>query len=620
MQREFTQRLSARQTELRTLCAALYPDGDGVFAQLSAVMEQRFAERSNALKALDRQRENHPDWFRGNGIVGMCLYADRFAGNLNGVRERLGYFEELHINYLHLMPFLDTEKGKSDGGYAVSDFRRVRPDLGTMDDLEALTAACREKGIAVCMDFVMNHTSEAHEWARRARAGEQAYQDYYFFYENREFPDRYDLHVPQVFPSTAPGNFTYLDDIGKYVMTQFYPYQWDLNYQNPAVLSTMTDNLLFLANKGIDVMRIDAVPYIWKELGTDCRNLPQVHTIVRLLHLVCEIVCPGVLLLGEVVMAPEKLAPYFGSPDAPECHMLYNATTMCTTWHTVATKDVRLLRCQTDIVSALPKKQVFLNYLRCHDDIGWGLDYPFLQQLGMEEVPHKAFLNAFFTGEYPGSFARGERYNDAPALGDARLCGTTASLLGVEAAESSDDCRALRQAVKRVFMLHAYLLSQSGIPMMYSGDEIGALNDYSYHDSPDTFDDSRYLHRGKFPWEQTALRNRSDTRQGRIYQGVKRLIQIRQTEEIFSSKAMVQTFDAGSDAVLGIKRYFNNRILTMVYNFSEEWQHIHLNAYGPHTDLVSRREIHLSGEWELPPYEFLWMLSRSIDESHLFKA
>lgn len=610
MNNEFDLRLENRLNELKKIYLSLYPDSEKGFNSLITMLKKQYNARSKELKELDRIRERHPDWYKGNGIVGMCIYVDRFAGTLSGVRQKLDYLKELNINYLHLMPFLDTEKGKSDGGYAVSDFRKVRPDLGTMADLEKLTSACRKNGICVCSDFVMNHTSEAHEWARKAREGDKEYQDCYFFYSDREIPDRYDSMVPQVFPTTAPGNFTYLEELDQYVMTQFYPYQWDLNYANPNVLSAMTGNLLFLANKGIDVIRIDAVPYIWKELGTDCRNLPQVHSIVRLLHLICEVVCPGVLLLGEVVMAPEKLAPYFGSADTPECHMLYNATTMCTTWHTVATKDVRLLKRQTDIVSALPKNEIFLNYLRCHDDIGWGLDYPYLRNFGMEEVPHKAFLNAFFTGEFPDSYARGERYNDDPTLGDARLCGTTASLLGVETAERSVYPYFPKAAIERILMLHAYLLSQSGIPILYYGDEIGMLNDFSYHDDPDTRDDSRYLHRGKFPWDQAELRNNPAARQGMIYQGIRRLIGIRQKEDIFSSKAIVQTFDTGSDSVLGIKRYYNNQILTMAYNFSDQWQHIRLNACGSHTDLISGSELFLSGEWELPPYHFLWMLHR----------
>ena len=608
MRSEWERRMDRRGEELKSLYLSLYPEHSPAMDALLEILQKRYRARPTDLKRRDRSRELAPDWYKGNDLLGMCLYVEPFAGTLRGVREKLDYLEECGVNYLHLMPFLDTVDGRSDGGYAVASFRRVKPGLGTMADLKALTADCHARGISVCVDLVMNHTSEDHLWARRARAGDPIYQNYYFFYDDRKIPDEYEKHVPQVFPTTAPGNFTYREDIQKYVLTSFYPYQWDLNYQNPAVFNAMADNMLYLANKGIDVIRIDAVPYIWKELGTDCRNLPQVHTIVRMLRLLCELVCPGVLLLGEVVMAPEKLAPYFGPASAPECHMLYNATTMCTTWHTVATRDTRLLRHQADTVAALPKDYIFLNYLRCHDDIGWGLDYPYLRQFGMEEIPHKAYLNAFFTGEFPGSFARGERYNDDPRLGDARLCGTTASLLGIEAAEDAGDTQALECAIDRELMLHAWLLGQSGVPILYAGDEIGQRNDYSYRDDPQKAEDSRYIHRGAFDWAQSELRHDPATRQGKLFQGLRKLEKIRCEQSIFSADADVAAFDAGNTALLGIRRRRKGRTLTMVYNFSEHWQHAELNAAGSHVDLVRGETIDLVGTWELPPYGFVWLL------------
>ena len=607
---EFDRRLAARLEELKGLFFSLYPNNTEALDGLMNTLMSAYRARSTALKKRDRAREARPDWYKGNDLLGMCLYVDQFAGTLNGVREKLGYLKETGVNYLHLMPFLDMVDGRSDGGYAVASFRRVKPELGTMADLEALTADCHAEGISVCMDFVMNHTSEEHVWAKKARAGEKEFQDYYFFYDDRTVPDEYEKHVPQVFPTTAPGNFTYLDELGKYVLTSFYPYQWDLNYANPAVLTAMTDNMLFLANKGLDVIRIDAVPYIWKTLGTDCRNLPEVHSIVRLMRLVCEIVCPSVLLLGEVVMAPEKLAPYFGSVEHPECHMLYNATTMCTTWHTVATRDTRLLRHQANTVAGLPKSYVFLNYLRCHDDIGWGLDYPYLRRFGMEEVAHKAFLNAFFTGEHAGSFAKGERYNDDPRLGDARLCGTTASLLGIELAEYFDDAAGKELAIQRDLMLHAWLLSQSGVPILYAGDEIGQLNYYDYHNDPLKADDSRYLHRGPFRWDEAEQRLNPTARQGRLFLGIRKLVELRRANAIFDADAQVWSFDAGDDALLGVKRFRDGRTLTMVYNFSEYWKHAQLYAYGRHTELLRGDELDLNGHWDLPPYGYIWLLSK----------
>ena len=609
MKSEFDTRLSRRLKELEALYLSLYPAHQQELDRLLKMLSGHYQKRSRLLKLRDRAREADPGWYKGNDLLGMCLYVDRFAGTLQGVRGKLGYLQELGVNYLHLMPFLDTVDERSDGGYAVASFRKVKPALGTISDLAELTADCHERNISVCMDFVMNHTAVDHPWAKKARSGDEEYQQFYFFYRDRTIPDEYEKYVPQVFPVTAPGNFTWLEDMQAYVLTSFYPYQWDLNYKNPAVFHAMIDNLLFLANKGIDIIRIDAVPYIWKELGTDCRNLPQVHTIVRMLYLICEAVCPSVLLLGEVVMAPEKLAPYFGEVEFPECHMLYNATTMCTTWHTVATRDARLLRHQVEAVAALPKDYVFLNYLRCHDDIGWGLDYPWLRQFGMEEVPHKAYLNAFFTGEYPGSYAKGELYNNDPRLGDARLCGTTASLLGVETAEKNADSRELEKAITRDVMLHAWLLAQSGIPILYAGDELGQLNDYSYHDDPKKAADSRYVHRGAFLWDEAELRRRTDTRQGSLFRQIRQLAEIRRSYPVFSSDAEVSTFDAGDHALLGIKRSLNGQTLTMVFNFSEAWQHAGLAADGRHRNLITGEELVLDGTWNLPPHGFVWLLS-----------
>ena len=605
----FQKRLERHHDELRWLYMELY-NNDDMFAELSSQLYEYYIQRGQQLKERDALREQEPDWYKKNDILGMMMYIDNFAGNLKGVEEKLDYLKQCQVNYIHLMPFLDTPKGRSDGGYAVSDFRKVQPELGTMDDLESLTQACHEKGMNVCMDFVMNHTSEDHEWAVRARRGEGEYMGRYFFYHDYSIPAEYEKTVPQVFPTTAPGNFTWLQEAGHFVMTTFYPYQWDLNYRNPRVFNEMVYNLLFLANKGIDVMRIDAVPYIWKELGTNCRNLPQVHTIVRMIRMICEIVCPGVLLLGEVVMEPEKVVPYFGTVEKPECHMLYNVTTMATTWNSVATRDVRLLKLQMDIVSRLPKEYVFLNYLRCHDDIGWGLDYVWLMQFGIGEVSHKRYLNDFLTGQYPGSFARGELYNSDPTSGDARLCGTTASLCGIEKAAYEGDESALEQAVKLDLMLHAYMLTQSGIPVIYSGDEIGQENDYSYHKEADRWGDSRYLHRGKFNWDLAEKRTEKGSVQEKLFTGIHHLEEIRRSHSVFDTNADVCVLDTRDDSVLGIARSNADEKLTALFNFSEYEKTVHLDDDGgEYIDLISGIKIEGS-DLEMPGYGVYWLLNK----------
>ena len=358
---EFRERYLKHADELRWLYCELYHNDLQAFDYFTEMMYQAYLARPERLTLMDRAREAFPEWYRGHNLVGMLMYVNAFAGTLKGVEKKLDYISECGVNYLHLMPLLESPKDRSDGGYAVSDFRKVQPELGTMEDLQSLSDKCHDRGIALCLDFVMNHTSEDHEWAKRARAGEREYQNRYFFYDSWEIPNAYEQTVPQVFPTTAPGNFTWCREAEKAVMTTFYPYQWDLNYSNPLVFNDMTDNMLYLCNHGIDIIRLDAVPYIWKALGTPCRNLAQVHTLVRIMRMVTEVVCPGTLLLGEVVMEPSKVVPYFGSVEKPECHMLYNVTTMASIWHTVATKDVRLLAKQLRKVFALPSQYTFLN-------------------------------------------------------------------------------------------------------------------------------------------------------------------------------------------------------------------------------------------------------------------
>ena len=602
----FQRRLDQRQEELRALYNTIYPNDQQAYEYFVAMLHRMFLSRKEALHEQDAQREQDPQWFKAKDFVGMMLYTNAFGGTLQGVKEKLGYLNECGVNYLHLMPLLLSPEGRSDGGYAVADFRTVQPQLGTMEDLEALADACRAQGTCLCLDFVMNHTSEDHEWAKKARAGEPGYRERYFFYDNWDIPNRYEETVPQVFPTTAPGNFTWLEDCQQVVMTTFYPYQWDLNYANPVVMNDMTENLLYLTNRGIDVIRLDAVPYIWKELGTSCRNLPMVHTMVRLMRLACEIVCPSVLLLGEVVMEPAKVVPYFGSTEKPECHMLYNVTTMATTWHTLATGDVSLLRRQLDTVCALPKEFLFLNYLRCHDDIGWGLDYAWLNaRFGTDEVAHKRYLNQWFTGQWPGSVSRGELYNDDPRLGDARLCGTTASLCGLETA-----CDAMSQAraVGCDLMLHAWMFTQSGIPVLYSGAEVGQCNDYSYHQDPNKCADSRYLHRGDFPWEAAEQRHVEGTVENQLFYGLRRLETLRVQYPCFQPNANVWTFDTGSPHVLGVGRWYNGCKLMAFFNFGGSFITATCPEPGDYHEVMYDNHYTNLNQVGLYPYGFAWMI------------
>lgn len=602
---EYTKRFDERYDELKWLYCELYNNNMEAFDWLCDSLYGYYQERNADLKKLDRSRVKNPDWYKQNDLLGMMMYTNAFAGTLKGVKEKLPYVKSCGVNYLHFMPLLESPKGRDDGGYAVADFRKVKPELGTMEDLEDLTAECHRQGISCCLDFVMNHTSEDHEWARAARNGDPVARSRYFFYDDWFVPNIYEETVPEVFPTTAPGNFTWINDCNQVVMTTFYPYQWDLNYANPMVFNDMVGNMLYMANRGIDVIRLDAVPYIWKQIGTNCRNLPQVHTLVRMMRIISEIVCPGVLLLGEVVMEPSKVVPYFGTVDKPECHMLYNVTTMASTWNTIATKNVGLLKRQMDQVCALPKDYVFLNYLRCHDDIGWGLDYDWLAQFGIDEVAHKKFLNDYFTGKGYNSDSRGELYNDDPRLGDARLCGTTASLSGLEAGQYEANADKIEQAIACDLMLHGYLLAQSGIPVLYSGDEIGQTNDYTYKNDPDKCADSRYLHRGNFQWDKVENK---DPVAMKIFDALRHMEDIRASHDVFSCNANVYTIETGCASVLGIVREYAGHELRAFFNFSNMDQLIWTmpeDQADIYTDLISGKTLRKLGA-VMPRYGCWW--------------
>ena len=600
---DFERRIHKYDDELRWLYMELY-DNDSMYGELCSRMYEFFKDRNDKLKKRDKEREENPDWYIKNNILGMMLYIDNFGETLEGVTRHLDYLEKCNVNMVHLMPFLDTPKERSDGGYAVSDFCKVKEEFGNIEDLKDLTEKCHDKKMNVCMDFILNHTSEEHEWAIKARQGDGEYMSRYFFFDNEHIPKLYEQTVPQVFPTTAPGNFTWVPENGHYVLTTFYPYQWDLNYQNPRVFNEMIYNFLYLANCGIDIMRVDAVPYIWKELGTQCRNLKQVHTIVRMIRMICEIVCPSVLLLGEVVMEPEKVVPYFGTLEKPECHLLYNVTTMATTWHTLACKDVQLLKQQLDIVNKMPKEYVFLNYLRCHDDIGWGLDYESLKKEGIDERAHKEYLNNYFQGYVFGSLSRGELYNADPVTGDARFCGTTASMCGIEHSVSEGNKENMELSIQLDIMLHACMFMQTGIPMIYSGDEIAQLNDYTYKNFPEKIVDSRYLHRGKFNWDAVKNIEKTGSLEEKIFSRLDALEKIRKKEPIFNNEAETHTLEIDDKSILGISRTYQGEEGIGLFNFSDMEKQIVIDVEKLKYKNLLNDKIMEINEVILPPYGF----------------
>lgn len=604
---EFETRFSWYYDELKWLYTELYGQ-TAYLDELKNGMRGFFLDREESLVQRDKERETYPDWLEKSNIIGMMMYVDLFSGNLKGFEEKIDYLKELNISYVHLMPLLKMPKEQNDGGYAVSDFRMIDERLGTMEEFEQLTRTCHKNEINVCIDFVLNHTSDEHEWAKKAKNGEWDYMEYYMCFDNDDIPKKYDETIPPVFPNTAPGNFIWNEQMQRFVFSGFHPYQWDLNYKNPVVFNQMVYHLLYLANKGVDIFRMDAVPYIWKELGTKCRNLKQVHSIVRMMRIVCKVVCPSVVFKGEVVMEPHEIAPYFGTPEKPECDMLYNVTTMVCIWNSLATKDTRLLKWQLDTICSLPKNSKFVNYVRCHDDIGWGLDEASLRYQGFDPLEHKKFLYHFYEGSFPCSFSRGELYNYDAATQDARSCGTSASLCGIEEAIELEDEKALSIAIQRDLMIHSFMLSLSGIPILYSGDEIGALNDYSYKEDAKKADDSRYLHRSPFSWENCEKRKEEGSIQNRIFENLKKMIQLRSQSEVFDADAHVIPLEFTDYSLIGIKREKNGKKVVCFFNFSEYEKDIYLEN-GMYQDMLNTDRI-VTDSMTLKPYEYVWFVQK----------
>lgn len=608
----FFTRLTDQFPRLFRLLFQLYGDQYDFFYHLEQLLNLSadiFMQRPESLKSLDSEREQNPLWFHSEKMMGAVCYVDLFARDLEGVRQHIPYFKELGITYLHLMPLFATPDENNDGGYAVSDYRSVRQALGTMDDLSRLTDELRAEGISLVLDFIFNHTSEEHTWAKYALEGSLAYQNFYYLFPDRTLPDQYEENLREIFPEQAPGNFTYIPEMDKWVWTSFYNFQWDLNYKNPAVFNAMLGEMLFLANQGVEVLRLDAVAFIWKQMGTSCESLPQAHWIIQAYNALVRIVAPALYFKSEAIVHPDDVMSYISWEEAP---ISYNPTLMALLWESLATRRVELLRQSMAKRFELPQSCAWVNYVRVHDDIGWTFADEDAAEVWINGYDHRQFLNRFYTGDFPGSFAAGLPFNFNPKTGDMRISGTAASLAGLEKAIRLEDEYAQTLAIVRLLLIYSVILSVGGIPLLYLGDELATLNDYSYRDNPYKKDDSRWVHRPSFNWER-AIKDRanSDTLTGRLFQQLQNLINIRKQSPVFAGNKTL-FFDTGNPHVLG---YIHNRQLLVLCNFSEQHQVVVqdiLRAYIPSNgqpfDLVTNELIIEQPEHVLKPYQFYWWL------------
>lgn len=570
----FLARCERAAPDLREALAEVYGDAaDALVETLVGDALEAAAQRPAALRRLDRRREVDPAWFLAEDMVGYVCYTDRFAGDLPGVRKRLDYLADLRVRYLHLMPLLKPREGENDGGYAVADYDEVDPRLGTMADLEDLAGDLHERGMALCVDLVLNHTAREHPWAQAALAGDASYRDFYLFFPDRTLPDAYEATLPEVFPDMAPGSFTHLPESDVWVWTTFHEYQWDLNWANPAVLRAMLRVIYTLANHGVDVLRLDAAPFLWKRLGTDCQNLPETHRLLQAIRALTRIAMPGLVLKAEAIVGPDLLVPYLGAHAEfrPECDLAYDNQLMVMLWSALATRDVRLPEQALGRRRPAPVGTGWVTYVRCHDDIGWAVADEDAWAVGLDPAAHRRFLASYFAGRHPGSFARGADFQPDLRTGDARTSGSAASLAGLEAALAADDPAAVRAALCRLGLIHAVIFGSGGIPLIYAGDEIALRSDPDWDADPRHADDNRWLHRPVMDWEAAARRHEPGTVEAVMFEGLQRLAVARSSTPSLRSDAATRVLPTENPHVLAFVRHHPRAWPVLVLaNFSDD--------------------------------------------------
>jgi len=604
----FTARLHRHFPLLFRLYFNLYSNRYDYFFHIEDLLTslaRAWFQRPADLRALDQAREDDPLWFQSNQVLGGVCYVDLFAGDLEGLRSKIPYLKELGLTYLHLMPFFKRPEGPNDGGYAVSSYREVHPPLGTMEQLASLAHDLRAAGISLVADLVFNHTSDEHTWALRARAGEPDFREMYHIFPDRSMPDAYERYLREIFPEEHGGAFTYHEDLKSWVWTTFHDYQWDLNYANPAVFNRMAEEMLFLANQGVEVLRLDAVAFIWKQLGTNCENLPEAHTLIQAFNAVTHIAAPALLFKSEAIVHPDEVVKYI-SPG--ECQLSYNPLLMALLWNSLATRKVRLLTQALLTRFKLDPGTAWVNYVRCHDDIGWTFSDDDAARLGVNGSDHRNFLNEFYRGRFPGSFARGLPFQENLKTGDCRISGTCASLAGLEKALNEEGPQEVELAIRRIALMHGIIMTAGGIPLIYLGDEIGTLNDYSYRDHPLHERDSRWAHRPPADWDAYARRSDPDTVEARVFRSLRNLIALRKEHPVFADGEL-EVIVTENEHVLGYTRLYDGHRAAVFANFSESEQYISTkvieqNNLVDKSRLFGLSDISAQGDLLLKPLEF----------------
>jgi amylosucrase len=604
-ERAFRKRINEHFPRLFALFLELYGNHYDAYVYLRKLVQSLAAHQIS--KQPTGLTSDTTPWFQSEREVGMAVYVDLFAGDLAGLIDRIPHLQTLGITYLHLMPLYLAPEGNSDGGYAVSDYRTVDPRLGDSAALRKLGEALHKAGIRMVLDFVFNHTSDEHRWARAALAGDTRFEEFYYLFDEAE-AKAYDETLREIFPQVRRGSFTWIPSIGKWVWTTFNSFQWDLNYANPDVFVSVVEEMLHLVSMGCDVLRLDALAFVWKEKGTVCESLPKAHTVIRAFKACLDLAAPHVVFKSEAIVHPDEVNSYIGTE---ECELSYNPLMMALMWESLATRNTALLNASLARSFAIPEGTAWVNYIRCHDDIGWTWDDAISAGLGIDGYDHRQFLNRFYTGRFEGSFAEGVPFAENPTTGDCRVCGTLAALAGVGGAAASGDTQELHHALRRVRLLHGVMLAMPGLPLIYQGDDLGVLNDESYLTDPTKAEDSRWVHRKALEPVDFARATDPGTPQGRIARELAQLIAARKSHAVFGASGF-RLFETGNPHVFGFLRETAEEVLLVLANFSEHHVALGMDPLALPQGLVLR-DLLAPGSPETPmplsmgAYELRWL-------------
>ena len=590
--------------------AAVYP-AESTMEKIVDVIAGIFAARSQELRNRDQARILSPDWFQSPDAVGYVAYADLFAGDLNGIRKKISYLEDLGITYLHLMPLLTPRPSPNDGGYAVMDYRTVRKDLGSMKDLSQLSAELHQSGISLTLDLVLNHVAKEHEWAEKAKAGDKKYRNYFYAYDDRVIPDQFEKTLPEIFPTFAPGNFTFNDEMKAWVWTTFNDYQWDVNWSNPDVFLEYVDIIGYLANQGTDCVRLDAIAFIWKRLGTDSQNQPEVHAITQALRAAAHISTPSLIFKAEAIVGPKDVVHYLGQGEhaGKVSDIAYHNSLMVQIWSALASRDGRLMAHALSKFAPVPTTSGWATYLRCHDDIGWAIDDADASELGINPYAHRGFLAEFYANEFEGSFARGVHFQSNPTTGDRRTSGSAASLIGIQAAIENKDAPALQTAIDRLKCAYAMVFGFGGLPLLYMGDELGMVNDMSFLKNPSKAEDNRWIHRPEMDWSLAKSAEKGKGVEGQVDKAIRSLITARKSLASLHAATSTEVFTTNNPSVIIFRRRHASGNLVQVYNLSENIQRVSMHgiASGKLLEVISGEHLHIYEEIEVPAYAAWWL-------------